>query len=72
MEIDIFSDTICPWCFIGKRRLERALRARPQPELDLTRTPDIPETPEPEPEPEPEAAPEAEAEAIFKALRAAR
>jgi hypothetical protein len=25
MEIDIFSDTICPWCFIGKRRLERAL-----------------------------------------------
>ncbi|MFQ5466900.1 MAG: DsbA family oxidoreductase [Kiloniellaceae bacterium] len=30
MEIDIFSDTICPWCFIGKRRLERALAARPQ------------------------------------------
>jgi predicted DsbA family dithiol-disulfide isomerase len=25
MRIDIFSDTICPWCFIGKRRLERAL-----------------------------------------------
>ena len=34
MEIDIFSDTICPWCFIGKRRLERALAERPQ--LDLT------------------------------------
>lgn len=34
MEIDIFSDTICPWCFIGKRRLERALQERPQ--LDLT------------------------------------
>jgi predicted DsbA family dithiol-disulfide isomerase len=23
--IDIVSDVICPWCFIGKRRLERAL-----------------------------------------------
>lgn len=35
MEIDIFSDTICPWCFIGKRRLERALAMRPQPELTV-------------------------------------
>ena len=35
MEIDIFSDTICPWCFIGKRRLERALTERPQPNLTL-------------------------------------
>lgn len=25
MEIDIVSDVICPWCFIGKRRLEAAL-----------------------------------------------
>lgn len=29
MIVDIFSDTICPWCLIGKRRLERALAARP-------------------------------------------
>ncbi len=28
MQIDIFSDPICPWCYIGKRRLERALAAR--------------------------------------------
>jgi predicted DsbA family dithiol-disulfide isomerase len=27
--IDIFSDVICPWCYVGKRRLERALAARP-------------------------------------------
>jgi predicted DsbA family dithiol-disulfide isomerase len=33
MQLDIFSDTICPWCYVGKRRLERALEARPQPEL---------------------------------------
>jgi predicted DsbA family dithiol-disulfide isomerase len=25
IDIDIVSDAICPWCFIGKRRLERAL-----------------------------------------------
>jgi predicted DsbA family dithiol-disulfide isomerase len=25
MIIDVFSDPICPWCFIGKRRLEAAL-----------------------------------------------
>lgn len=30
MRITIFSDTICPWCFIGKRRFERALSMRPQ------------------------------------------
>ena len=30
MQIDVISDTICPWCYIGKRRLERALSLRPQ------------------------------------------
>lgn len=25
MHIDIISDTICPWCYIGKRQFERAL-----------------------------------------------
>jgi len=35
MHLDIFSDTICPWCFIGKRRLERALAERPQPGLTV-------------------------------------
>lgn len=28
LTIDIYSDIVCPWCFIGKRRLERALNAR--------------------------------------------
>ncbi|PTQ75144.1 DsbA family oxidoreductase [Celeribacter persicus] len=27
--LDIFHDPICPWCYIGKARLERALEARP-------------------------------------------
>ena len=26
LAIDIVSDVVCPWCFIGKRRLEAALR----------------------------------------------
>jgi predicted DsbA family dithiol-disulfide isomerase len=27
MRIDIWSDVVCPWCYLGKRRLERALEA---------------------------------------------
>ena len=32
MRIDIVSDVVCPWCYIGKRRLEAALDAREQPQ----------------------------------------
>ncbi len=35
MRLDLYSDVICPWCFIGKRRLERALADRPQPTLSV-------------------------------------
>ena len=35
MHIDIISDVICPWCFIGKRRLERALALRPEIAVDI-------------------------------------
>ncbi|MEU6072555.1 DsbA family oxidoreductase [Micromonospora sp. NPDC047074] len=27
MEIDIYADVVCPWCYIGKRRLEQALES---------------------------------------------
>jgi predicted DsbA family dithiol-disulfide isomerase len=30
LPIDVFSDVVCPWCFIGKRRLERALTLTPE------------------------------------------
>ncbi|HEY6335253.1 MAG TPA: DsbA family oxidoreductase [Alphaproteobacteria bacterium] len=36
MIIDIISDTICPWCFVGKRRLERALSLAPPSDLEIT------------------------------------
>lgn len=29
MRVDFIFDTICPWCYVGKRRLERALAQRP-------------------------------------------
>lgn len=35
MQIDIVSDTVCPWCFIGKRRLERALAMRPDVPFEI-------------------------------------
>ncbi len=25
LSVDVISDVICPWCFIGKRRLEKAI-----------------------------------------------
>src|SRR5208283_669786 len=39
MRIDIYSDTLCPWCYLGKRRFELALAARPQYESQVTRRP---------------------------------
>ena len=40
LTIDVISDVVCPWCFIGKRRLEQALmsfaqRADPKPEVEV-------------------------------------
>ncbi len=29
VSLEIISDPVCPWCYIGKARLERALEARP-------------------------------------------
>ena len=29
MRIEIWSDVVCPWCYIGKRRFEEALAEFP-------------------------------------------
>ena len=29
--VDVISDVICPWCYIGKRRLEKAIAAHGEP-----------------------------------------
>jgi len=36
VHIDIVSDVICPWCFIGKRRLAHALEQRPELAVSIT------------------------------------
>jgi len=46
--IDVVSDVVCPWCYLGKKRLEQAIAAQPEPiavnwrpyQLDPTIPPD--------------------------------
>src|SRR6267142_4181474 len=36
MRVDIWSDLVCPWCYVGKRRFERALASFPnRDEVDV-------------------------------------
>jgi len=35
VNIDVISDVMCPWCYIGKRRLEKALEMVPEIEVDV-------------------------------------
>lgn len=48
MRIEFIFDTVCPWCFVGKRRLERALARRPNVAAEILwrpflLNPDMPE-----------------------------
>jgi predicted DsbA family dithiol-disulfide isomerase len=36
VSLEIISDPICPWCYIGKARLDRALEQRPQHLFEIT------------------------------------
>ena len=35
IKLDILSDPICPWCYIGKANLDRALEARPDHPFEI-------------------------------------
>ena len=35
MQIDVIADPVCPWCFLGKRRLARAMAMRPDLDFDV-------------------------------------
>jgi predicted DsbA family dithiol-disulfide isomerase len=35
VRIDVVSDVVCPWCFIGKHRLEKALALRPDISVEV-------------------------------------
>jgi predicted DsbA family dithiol-disulfide isomerase len=51
--VEIWSDLVCPWCYLGKRRLEKALERFPERDrVDVVwrsfeLEPDAPATPEP-------------------------
>lgn len=36
MQIDFIADVVCPWCYLGWRRLEKALAMRPDIEATIT------------------------------------
>ncbi len=36
MKVEIWSDVVCPWCYIGKRRFERALADRGRMDVEVT------------------------------------
>jgi predicted DsbA family dithiol-disulfide isomerase len=49
LQIDVVSDVVCPWCFIGKRRLEQALGRMPDTPVSVRwrpfqLNPQLPET----------------------------
>jgi len=29
MELDVVIDVVCPWCYVGKKQLDKALAERP-------------------------------------------
>src|SRR3569623_630552 len=35
LQIDVVSDVVCPWCYIGKHRLERALALVPEVAVEV-------------------------------------
>ncbi|MER5778991.1 DsbA family oxidoreductase [Streptomyces sp. NPDC002039] len=53
MKVEIYSDLVCPWCYIGKRRFEQALAAFPGADRvevvyrPFQLNPDAPDTTEP-------------------------
>lgn len=49
MQVEIYSDIVCPWCYIGRKRFEQALAQRPEGRaevrwLPFELNPDLPET----------------------------
>ncbi len=35
MQLDVISDTVCPWCYIGKKRLDKAVDAWDRKDVDI-------------------------------------
>ena len=35
MIVDVIVDTVCPWCYVGKARLDKALAMRPDQVVEI-------------------------------------
>ncbi len=35
IQIDVVSDVVCPWCFVGKKHLEKAITALPEYDVEV-------------------------------------
>lgn len=35
VSVDVISDVVCPWCYIGQKRLEKAVAALPEIDVDV-------------------------------------
>ena len=33
--VDVVSDVVCPWCFLGKKRLEAAIASLPDVDVEI-------------------------------------
>lgn len=38
MQLDVISDTVCPWCYIGKRRLDKAISSWDRKDVEIAVT----------------------------------
>jgi len=36
LTVQVVSDFVCPWCFVGKRRLDKAIAARPDMDIEVS------------------------------------
>ena len=35
LNVDVVSDIVCPWCYVGKRQLDKAIELQPEVNLDI-------------------------------------
>ena len=36
LHVEVVSDHVCPWCYVGKKRLESAIAQRPELDISVT------------------------------------
>ena len=44
LPIDVVSDVVCPWCYVGKRFLEKAIALKPEIPVEVRFRPYLPQS----------------------------